>query len=228
MSRKASYTKGTMHHAERKSNISLFVSMSRVPTEYIIVLTHEHWPSPDRDQRPLTEWPGTSLVYTDQYPVPVLPLIATVTRQCWVLTPTIRQSDNIYIKIQILLKMFSILVTFFMVLPGLRSHLHPHARTKRSDEKAEDVKAHISDELDEAYTQEAVENMTEEERDYHYFRLHDFDKNDLLDGLEVFKALVHEHEHNKNDSESEPEKYGDKSFDDIVEVIDQVKPKPNI
>ena len=90
------------------------------------------------------------------------------------------------------------------------------------------MKAHISDELDEAYSQEAVENMTEEERDYHYFRLHDFDKNDLLDGLEVFKALVHEHEHNKNDSESEPEKYGDKSFDDIVEVIDQVKPKPNI
>merc|ERR1712029_524971 len=148
--------------------------------------------------------------------------MGTVTRQCWVLIPTIRQSDNIYIKIQILLKMFSILVTFFMVLPGLRSHLHPHARTKRSDEKAEDVKAHISDELDEAYTQEAVENMTEEERDYHYFRLHDFDKNDLLDGLEVFKALVHEHEHNKNDGGENDGKEPKQNFDDIVEMIDKV------
>ena len=114
----------------------------------------------------------------------------------------------------------SILMTVFMVLPGIQSHLHPHARTKRSDEKAEDVKAHISEELEETFSHEAVENMTEEERDYHYFRLHDFDKNDLLDGLEVFKALVHEHEHDKNDTEQEL--YGDKSFDDIVEVIDQV------
>merc|ERR1712227_662593 len=148
--------------------------------------------------------------------------MGTVTRQCWVLTPTIRQSDNIYIKIQILLKMFSILVTFFMVLPGLHSQLHPHARTKRSDEKAEDVKAHISDELDEAYSQEAVENMTEEERDYPYFRLHDFDKNNLLDGLEVFKALAHEHENETISEDSDDDLKSGGRFDDIVEMIDKV------
>ena len=31
----------------------------------------------------------------------------------------------------------------------------------------------------------AVENMTEEERDFHYFTVHDYDKNNFLDGLEV-------------------------------------------
>merc|ERR1711862_694799 len=114
-------------------------------------------------------------------------------------------------------------LVIFALLPLVLSHLHPHARTKRSDEKGiEEEKAHLSEELEERFGDLDVENMTEEERDFHYFRLHDFDQNDLLDGLEVFKALVHEHEHNKNDSESEPEKYGDKSFDDIVEVIDQV------
>ena len=64
-------------------------------------------------------------------------------------------------------------------------------------------------------------NMTEEERDYHYFRLHDFDNNDLLDGLEVFKALIHEHEDGNNqDTGNDGVK---KSFDDIVEMIDQVR-----
>ena len=30
--------------------------------------------------------------------------------------------------------------------------------------------------------------MTEEERDYHYFRLHDYDQNDKLDGQEILKV----------------------------------------
>ena len=32
-----------------------------------------------------------------------------------------------------------------------------------------------------------MENMTEEERDFHYFTVHDYDKNNFLDGLEVKK-----------------------------------------
>ena len=58
--------------------------------------------------------------------------------------------------------------------------------------------------------------MTEEERDFHYFRLHDFDQNNLLDGLEVFKALVHEH--GSGEGGEEPKQ----NFDDIVEMIDKV------
>ena len=69
-----------------------------------------------------------------------------------------------------------------------------------------------------------MENMTEEERDFHYFRLHDFDQNDLLDGLEVFKALVHGHgSHSSEGAGSEQDGGVQKqNFDDIVEMIDKV------
>lgn len=114
-------------------------------------------------------------------------------------------------------------LVFVGLLPLVLSHLHPHARTKRSDEKdIEEEKAHLSEELEARFGDLDIENMTEEERDFHYFRLHDFDQNNLLDGLEVFKALVHEHEHGSGkggeDDSGEPKQ----NFDDIVEMIDKV------
>ena len=106
-----------------------------------------------------------------------------------------------------------------LMVTAVAAHLHPHARSKRSDKDEAEVE-HLKEELEERFSEQEVANMTEEERDYHYFRLHDFDNNDLLDGLEVFKALIHEHEDDNNqDTGNEGVK---KSFDDIVEMIDQV------
>ena len=69
-----------------------------------------------------------------------------------------------------------------------------------------------------------MENMTEEERDFHYFRLHDFDKNDLLDGLEVLKALSHSHAQIiKEEADTEEKHLLENSFDEMVEMIDKVK-----
>ena len=117
--------------------------------------------------------------------------------------------------------MKSLLTTMVVMIPLSSCHLHPHARTKRSEEAAEEVKAHISEELEE-FSSVDVENMTEEERDYHYFRLHDFDKNNLLDGLEVFKALAHEHENETISEDSDDDLKSGGRFDDIVEMIDRV------
>ena len=131
-------------------------------------------------------------------------------------------------------------LVFFGLLPLVLSHLHPHARfvfvhwwysiinkrlfrTKRADEKGiEEEKAHLSEELEERFGDLDVENMTEEERDFHYFRLHDFDQNDLLDGLEVFKALIHEHEHGSGEGGEGEGGQPKQNFDDIVEMIDKV------
>lgn len=37
-------------------------------------------------------------------------------------------------------------------------------------------------------TAEALANMTPEELEFHYFSAHDFDKNSMLDGLELLKV----------------------------------------
>lgn len=36
--------------------------------------------------------------------------------------------------------------------------------------------------------------MTEEELEFHYFKLHDYDSNNKLDGTEITKAITHFHE----------------------------------
>lgn len=36
--------------------------------------------------------------------------------------------------------------------------------------------------------------MTDRELQFYYFKLHDFDNNFMLDGLEIIKALKHQHE----------------------------------
>jgi hypothetical protein len=35
--------------------------------------------------------------------------------------------------------------------------------------------------------------MTEEELEFHYFKLHDYDGNNKLDGVEIAKAITHFH-----------------------------------
>lgn len=51
-------------------------------------------------------------------------------------------------------------------------------------------------------TEKKVEDMTEEERNYLYFKVHDLDGNGKLDGLEIFYSATHhstseyENEHN--------------------------------
>lgn len=36
--------------------------------------------------------------------------------------------------------------------------------------------------------------MTEEELEFHYFKMHDYDNNNKLDGVEIGKALTHFHD----------------------------------
>jgi multiple coagulation factor deficiency protein 2 len=38
-----------------------------------------------------------------------------------------------------------------------------------------------------------VTEMTDEEKSFYYFKIHDTDNNDYLDGLEMIKAAIHRH-----------------------------------
>ena len=44
--------------------------------------------------------------------------------------------------------------------------------------------------------------MTEQELQFHYFKMHDTDGNNKLDGLELVKSLIHRHDEANHDPKS--------------------------
>jgi len=52
---------------------------------------------------------------------------------------------------------------------------------------AEHIKQHLGSKIN-------VEAMNEQKQRFHYFKLHDLNKDGTLDGLEIIKALNHEHD----------------------------------
>ena len=56
------------------------------------------------------------------------------------------------------------------------------------------VFSHVLDELEHQINTKQKSDMSDRELQFHYFKLHDYDNNNLLDGLEIVKALKHSHE----------------------------------
>ncbi|XP_064603133.1 multiple coagulation factor deficiency protein 2 homolog [Liolophura sinensis] len=75
---------------------------------------------------------------------------------------------------------------------GSHHHIHPgNANENRFHDSAvvqdaEHIKEHLKDEIN-----VDEKNMTAEELEFHYFKLHDTDNNTKLDGLEILQALAH-------------------------------------
>ncbi|XP_064097165.1 uncharacterized protein LOC135208666 [Macrobrachium nipponense] len=71
--------------------------------------------------------------------------------------------------------------------------------------------SHIAEELPGYISPEKIKDMSPRELDYHYFKIHDFDDNRKLDGLEILKAIGHVHGHDDDDDDDddgkEEEKY---------------------
>ncbi|XP_059156358.1 multiple coagulation factor deficiency protein 2 homolog isoform X4 [Physella acuta] len=53
---------------------------------------------------------------------------------------------------------------------------------------------HILEHLEKVVATKSKDQMTEEELEFHYFKLHDYDNNNKLDGVEIGKALTHFHD----------------------------------
>ncbi|XP_068233936.1 multiple coagulation factor deficiency protein 2 homolog [Palaemon carinicauda] len=71
------------------------------------------------------------------------------------------------------------------------------------DSKLVHDKSHIAEELPSYITPERIKEMTPRELDYHYFKIHDFDDNRRLDGLELLQALGHIHGHDEDDDDND-------------------------
>lgn len=54
-------------------------------------------------------------------------------------------------------------------------------------------KEHLKEHLHEALGDQDVSKLSEEELQFHYFKMHDNDNNNMLDGSELIKSLIHWH-----------------------------------
>ncbi|CAB3244488.1 unnamed protein product [Arctia plantaginis] len=84
---------------------------------------------------------------------------------------------------------------------------HHHYKPRGSESLTADAQLlhdtkHIEEDS-EGLTAEALSKMTPEELEFHYFSAHDFDKNSLLDGLELLKAVYHTIEHEADDPDAD-------------------------
>jgi len=128
-----------------------------------------------------------------------------------------------------LTQLFLGVLTLFVFLKQTSSHSHGHHEhhgekpTGFHDPNVVQDRTHIKEHY-EGQADINEENMTTEELEFHYFKLHDFDNNTMLDGLEIFKALTHlvpfeaEGKESKNPTEAEKEEQL-KYYTDIIDSV---------
>merc|ERR1712147_214998 len=91
-----------------------------------------------------------------------------------------------------------------------------HKDNKDISKEAEHMKEHI-EHID-------TSKMTEQELQFHYFKMHDTDGNNKLDGLELVKSLIHWHDEANHDPKSGQPKPEQKIFadDELQNMIDPI------
>ncbi|XP_054271629.1 ESCRT-I complex subunit tsg101 isoform X1 [Macrosteles quadrilineatus] len=90
------------------------------------------------------------------------------------------------------------------------SHGQPQLlNTANLAEEREHMQEHLNVNID-------TSKMSEQELQFHYFKMHDADNNNKLDGCELIKSLIHWHE------EHSPEEPFSNNDEEIMELIDQI------
>ena len=74
---------------------------------------------------------------------------------------------------------------------------------------------HIKEHLQE-FTDVKEENLNDENLQFHYFKVHDYDNNDKLDGIELANAMSHYHD------EETGERAEEYTEDELASMVDQI------
>lgn len=109
--------------------------------------------------------------------------------------------------------------------PGVPEKVYPeghappgHNNFGTNVHDAEHIKEHLKDVVD-----KPKEEMSEEELEFHYFKLHDYDDNNKLDGTEVVKAITHFHAdeetQEKDANKPEAKVFSDEEIANIVDMV---------
>ncbi|XP_064076214.1 multiple coagulation factor deficiency protein 2 homolog isoform X1 [Vanessa tameamea] len=115
-------------------------------------------------------------------------------------------------------------------MPVQNSHGHGHGghdpqllNAANIAQEREHIQEHMEVPID-------TSKMTEQELQFHYFKMHDADNNNKLDGCELIKSLIHWHEqgHNQNQQQQQQQQgsppVGEKIFkdDELINLIDPI------
>ncbi|XP_076258053.1 uncharacterized protein LOC143195079 isoform X2 [Rhynchophorus ferrugineus] len=93
-------------------------------------------------------------------------------------------------------------------------HHAPHGQQHLLNvQNLEHEKEHLAEHL---HVQVDTSKMSEQELQFHYFKMHDSDNNNKLDGCELIKSLIHWHVEEKKDKE---EKIGEIYSDDHLQSL---------
>lgn len=76
-------------------------------------------------------------------------------------------------------------------VPVQQGHIHDQPQQILNAANIAHEKAHIAEHMDVPID---TSKMTEQELQFHYFKMHDADNNNKLDGCELIKSLIHWHE----------------------------------
>ncbi|XP_021349311.1 glutenin, high molecular weight subunit PW212-like isoform X2 [Mizuhopecten yessoensis] len=103
---------------------------------------------------------------------------------------------------------------------GRHGHHQGGFRQKEQVHNLDHIKEHLKEVID-----KPKEDMTEEELEFHYFKLHDYDANNKLDGTEITKAITHFHDDHENANATPEEQaankkvFSDEELSNIVEMV---------
>jgi len=79
---------------------------------------------------------------------------------------------------------------------------HHHTRNTEVKDIITDAE-HLADDLQEIFTEQQINLMDTDQQLFLWFSSHDWDKDEKMDGLELFKALSHDHNYHHEDDEGE-------------------------
>lgn len=102
------------------------------------------------------------------------------------------------------------------------SHGHGHHETPLKFASEVHNADHILEHLEKVVSTKSKEEMTQEELEFHYFKLHDYDHNNQLDGVEIMKALTHFHIEDNSTASSEHKLPPIMSDEDLAKTVDGI------
>jgi len=78
---------------------------------------------------------------------------------------------------------------------------------------------HIKEHVQQLLTEEELKTLSKEQLEFYYFKLHDYDNNNKLDGLEMLGAMTH-YRHKKDGEEHVITRDDEPSEDTLAEAVD--------